>query len=108
MLKKGDFVKLTSVRAWGGNRGKVMLVRRAQVTRVSKAGYASIDARPSERYQPVANSPDGLYREWSPKTMAGFADSIITIAPISAEEYAGLPATNEDARAYARRLLQET
>lgn len=105
-LREGDHVKLTSRRAWGAGRGKVTLVRAGVVTKVSKAGYASIDIRPDERYAPIEGSP--AYKEWRPKAMGLLADSNVVIEPISAEEAATLPKTLEAGREYARRLPQET
>lgn len=105
-LQKGDHVKLTSIRAWGPQRGKVMMVRAGVVTKVTKAGFASIDIRPDERFEPTPDSP--VYREWRPKAAGLMADAHVRIEPITAEEAASLPQTLLAGREYARRLTQET
>lgn len=105
-LQKGDHVKLVSEKAWGANRGKVMMVRAGVVTKVTKAGFASINIRPDERFEPVEGSP--VYREWRPKASGILADSHVRIEPITAEEAARLPQSLPEGRDYARRLPQET
>ena len=105
-LKKGDHVKLVSEKAWGAKRGRVMMVRVGRVTKVTKAGYASIDIRPDDRFAPVEGSP--VYREWTPRAAGLLPDAHVRIEPISAEEAERLPKTLEAGREYARRLPQET
>lgn len=105
-LQQGDPVKLVSAKAWGAKRGAVVMVRAGVVTKVSKAGYASIDIRPGDRFAPVENSP--IYREWTPKAAGILRDSHVHIEPISAEEAQRLPKTLTEGREYARRLPQET
>lgn len=105
-LQKGDHVKLVSKKAWGAKQGQVMMVRAGIVTKVSKAGYASIDIRPGDRFVPIEGAP--AYREWNPKAAGILLDSLVLIEPISAEEAERLPQTLEAGRAYARSLPQET
>ena len=100
----GETVKLTVSKAWGANKGKLLLVQAVKVTSVSKAGFVRVDAALRNKFK---RNDDRRFKEWQSKSWGFAASDFHTfIEPVTPSEAATLPTTNVAGRAYAQASAQ--